>query len=254
MAARSGGKRGRWKRMVLVLLVALLALAGAIWWMLPAVDGWAKGYPGETSLMAFRRGEAKGEGREYHPRWRPVPLARISPRLVLAVLIAEDDKFYGHEGFDFAAMKLALEKNVHRGRVLRGGSTISQQLAKNLFLSPSRSVIRKVREAAITVWLEWKLPQRRILELYLTVLEWGDGVFGIEAAARRYYGKSAAALSAGEAIRLASVLPNPHRFVPAGNDNGRMNRKRRLLTERMAARGALSPEETATLLKEFSGK
>lgn len=252
--ARTGKKKRRWPRVALILGGALLAAAGVTWLILPDVASWARGYPGETALMTCRRTQAQAEGRTFRLRWKPVPLARVSPRLVLAVLIAEDDKFYGHEGFDFAAMKAALEKNVQRGKVLRGGSTISQQLTKNLFLSPSQSLVRKAREAAITVWLEWKLPKRRILELYLNVIEWGDGVFGIEAAARRYYGKPAIALSSGEAIRLASVLPNPHRFSVTGDDNRRMNRKRRLLAKRMAARGAISAGEAAALIAEFGGK
>lgn len=251
---RTSKKKRRWPRLVLVLGGALLAVAGAVWLILPDVTPWARGVPGETALMTCRRAQAQAEGRAYRLRWKPVPLSRISPTLVLAVLIAEDDKFYGHEGFDFAAMKEALAKNVQRGKVLRGGSTISQQLAKNLFLSASQTLGRKVREAVITVWLEWKLPKRRILELYLNVIEWGDGVFGIEAAAHRYYGKSAAALSAEEAIRLASVLPNPHRFSVNGNDNRRMNRKRRLLAKRLAARGAISAVEATALVAGFGGK
>jgi monofunctional glycosyltransferase len=253
MGKKTGSKR-RWPKVLWVLGGSLLLLGGVLWLMLPPVAPWQEGYPGETALMAFRRAEAVADGVDFTLHWRPVPLARISPKLVLAVLIAEDDKFYDHEGFDWASMKEALEKNVQKGRTLRGGSTITQQLAKNLFLSPQQSIVRKLREAVITLWLEQRLSKRRILELYLNVIEWGDGIFGIEAAARHYYGKSAASLAAGEAIRLASVLPNPHRFSVTGDDNRRMNRKRRLLARRLAVRGAVPAEEAAALEREFAGK
>jgi monofunctional biosynthetic peptidoglycan transglycosylase len=129
-----------------------------------------------------------------------------------AVLIGEDDKFYQHEGFDFDAMEQAMEKNVKAGRFKAGASTISQQLTKNLFLSPEKSLTRKFKEAILTWRLERALTKRRILELYVNVAEWGDGIFGIEAAARHYFHKPASQLSTMEAARLAAVLPNPIRF------------------------------------------
>src|SRR3989304_1548083 len=126
-----------------------------------------------------------------------------------AVIIAEDDKFWSHEGFDIEAMQKAIEKDLLAGKFKAGGSTISQQLAKNLYLSPAKSPIRKLREAIITWKLERTLSKRRILEIYLNAAEWGEGIFGVEAAARHHFGKSAAELSPMEAARLAAVLPNP---------------------------------------------
>ncbi|OPY06376.1 MAG: Penicillin-binding protein 2D [Syntrophaceae bacterium PtaB.Bin038] len=173
--------------------------------------------PGKTAFMAHREAqwEAKGlKNRKIQHVF--VPLSKISPYAMKAVLIAEDDKFYSHEGFDFEAMQKALEKDLKLGRFKYGGSTISQQLAKNLFLSPSKNPLRKIKEAILTWRIENNLSKRRILELYLNVAEWGDGIFGIEAASRHYFGKSAAELTPMEAARLAVVLPNPLKLNPTG--------------------------------------
>jgi monofunctional biosynthetic peptidoglycan transglycosylase len=144
-------------------------------------------------MMKYRREQFEREGNPFILRYYPVPLNKISPYLVKAVLIAEDDKFYRHEGFDWDALQKALEKNLKEGKIKYGGSTISQQLAKNLYLSPSKNPIRKIKEAILTVRLEKALGKRRILELYLNIAEWGLGVFGAEAASRYYFGKSALA-------------------------------------------------------------
>ena len=157
------------------------------------------------------------------------------------MLIAEDDKFFEHEGFDWESMRKALEANISKKRVLRGGSTITQQLAKNLFLSSEQSIWRKLREAAIAWKLESELSKKRILELYLNVIEWGTGIYGAEAAAQVYFHCPAAALSLSQAIRLASILPNPHRFSALDTDNARMNRKRRIIAARMLRRRWIEP-------------
>ena len=136
----------------------------------------------------------------------------MSGHIKRAVVAAEDDGFVEHDGFDWEAMQKALEKNQRRGRTVAGGSTITQQLAKNLFLSPEKSYPRKVQEALIALYLEALLPKRRILEIYLNVVEWGDGLFGVSAAAQRYFGVSAAALTPAQAARLAVMLPNPRRY------------------------------------------
>ena len=141
-----------------------------------------------------------------------MPYARISRHLKQAVVAAEDDKFVDHEGFDWEGMQKALEKNRRKGRVVAGGSTISQQLAKNLFLSGAKTPWRKAQEAVITLWLEILWDKRRILEVYLNSVEWGEGVFGAEAAARRYFNTTAAALGAEQSARLAVMLPAPRRF------------------------------------------
>lgn len=180
--------------------------------------------PRKTSFMAYRESQWARQGEHKHITQRWVPLKRISPYLIKAVIIAEDDKFWRHEGFDFVAMQKALEKDIAQKRFKAGGSTISQQLAKNLYLSPSKNPIRKIKEAILTWRLERALSKKRIMELYLNVAEWGDGIFGIEAAARHYYGKSAASLSPHEAARLAAVLPNPIRFKPRGDSKYVRNR------------------------------
>jgi monofunctional biosynthetic peptidoglycan transglycosylase len=167
-------------------------------------------------------GDAAGGKRQkgfhrYFTQW--VPYERISPHLKRAVIAAEDSRFLEHEGFDFDAMQKAYEKNLRKGRLVAGGSTISQQLAKNLFLSDKKTPWRKIEEALITLMLENIMSKRRIMEIYLNVIEWGEGVFGAEAAIRHYYGISSSSLSPEQAARLAAMVPNPrfydrHRNTP----------------------------------------
>lgn len=163
--------------------------------------------PPATGLMMLRMAEG------YPLQYRPVPLARVSPHLVAAVIAAEDALFCSHGGFDADAILSALAHNAEGGS-LRGGSTISQQTAKNVYLWPARSWLRKGLEAYLTVLMELIWPKRRILEIYLSVAEWGPGVFGAQAAAERWFGKDAADLDAGEAARLAATLPSPNRWRP----------------------------------------
>ena len=168
--------------------------------------------PGETAFMAQRLDEMRAKNPKATIRYTWVPYARISNHLKRAVIAAEDAKFLEHDGFDWEGIAKAREKNRAKGRVVAGGSTITQQLAKNLFLSPDKSYLRKGQEAIIAAMMEALLPKERILELYLNVIEWGNGVFGAEAAARRYYNASAASLGPEAAARLASMIPSPRRF------------------------------------------
>ncbi len=154
------------------------------------------------------------------------------------MVAAEDAKFVEHEGFDWEGIQLAIEKNQRKGRVVAGGSTITQQLAKNLFLTPARSYVRKAEEAVITVMLEALLPKRRILEIYLNVVEWGSGVFGAEAAARKYFGVSAAQLSPEQAARLAAMAPNP-RFYERNPGAPGLNRKIGIILAHAVGRAAV---------------
>jgi monofunctional biosynthetic peptidoglycan transglycosylase len=163
-----------------------------------------------------------------------VPYEKISGNLKRAVVAAEDAKFVDHEGFDWEAIEKALEKNKQKGKVVRGGSTISQQLAKNLFLSGHRTVLRKGQEALITVMIERLWDKRRILEVYLNVIEWGDGVFGAEAAARHYYGTSAASLPPEASARLAAMVPNP-RFYDRNRNTAWLQKKTGMILARMPA-------------------
>src|SRR5437764_2088711 len=190
---------------VVALVLIHAYVAATILW-------WRDHPPRETAFMSSRLAELRAANPRAELKYRFVSYDRISRELKRAMIAAEDAHFADHEGFDWDGIQTALEKNQKKGRVVAGGSTITQQLAKNLFLSPSRSYWRKAEEAVITVMLEAMLDKRRIFELYLNVIEWGNGVFGAEAAARRYFGVSAAQLSAEQAARLAAMAPAPRRF------------------------------------------
>lgn len=227
-----------------IIPLSLISLAGfiALQFVYPDISVLKKINPTKTAMMEYREAEWRREGKNYRIVQRWIPLRAVSHYLVKAVLIGEDDKFWKHEGFDYEAMQKAVEKDIKEKKFKLGGSTISQQLAKNLFLSPSKNPVRKIREAIITWRMEKALSKKRILELYLNVAEWGDkGIFGIEAAARHYYGKSAAALGSEEAARLAAVLPNPRKFNPVGNQRYVVNRSN-LIYKIMVRRGIVVPE------------
>jgi monofunctional biosynthetic peptidoglycan transglycosylase len=163
-----------------------------------------------------------------------VPYDRIAVSLKRAVVVAEDAKFSDHEGFDWEAIEKAREKNLKKGKIVAGGSTISQQLAKNLFLSGERSTWRKGQEALITVMIEHVMDKRRILEIYLNVIEWGEGVFGAEAAARHYYNVPASALGPEQSARLAAMVPNP-RFYDRNRSTAYLARRAQTILARMPA-------------------
>jgi len=200
----------RWvRRSLAVLVLLLLAWQG---WYFGWVVWWKFVNPSTTSFMSLRLDELREKDPRAELKKQWVPYERVSNHLKRAVVAAEDAKFSEHEGFDWEGIQKALEKNQKKGKIVAGGSTISQQLAKNLFLSASKTPWRKAQEAVITLMLEAVMDKRRILEIYLNVVEWGSGVFGAEAAARHYYGTSAAQLSAEQAARLAVLLPNPRKF------------------------------------------
>ncbi len=192
----------------LVLWAALLLLVYQVWLFLH-VWWWVDHNPDSSAFMVAQEKvlQTKNPDAEIQHRW--VPYNRISNNLKRAVIAAEDAKFVDHEGFDWDGMQKAYEKNVKKGKIIAGGSTISQQLAKNLFLSGRRTPWRKLEEAMITVMLENMMSKRRILEIYLNSIEWGNGVFGAEAAARHYYHVSAAGLDTEQAAQLAAMVPNP---------------------------------------------
>ena len=234
-------KRFTLKRLI-VLVTLLLSIFIVFQFVYPDVSELKKKNPGKTSFMTYREKEWEREGKKYRINQKWVPISAISPYLVKAVLIGEDDKFWSHEGFDYEAMQKALEKDIKAKKFKLGGSTISQQLAKNLYLSPSKNPLRKIREAIITWRMEKTLSKKRLLELYLNIAEWGDGgIFGIEAASRAYYGKSASALGPDEAARLAAVLPNPRKFNPLGNSRYVVHRSS-LIYNIMVRRGIVVPE------------
>jgi monofunctional biosynthetic peptidoglycan transglycosylase len=204
---------------------------------LPDVRVLATQNPATTAFMDLRRQEARDAGREFAIQQRWVPYSRISNNLRRAVLVAEDASFFDHEGIDLKELRASLEHNWEEGRFERGASTITQQLAKNLYLSPSRNPVRKLKELLITRRLEAALSKRRILEIYLNVIEWGDGIFGAEAAARAYFGKPASALSAEEAALLAGAIINPREHSPA-KPTRRLLRRQQIIARRMGIKPA----------------
>ncbi|OGP67127.1 MAG: monofunctional biosynthetic peptidoglycan transglycosylase [Deltaproteobacteria bacterium RBG_13_47_9] len=228
----------KWLFWVLAVVFLLLSL-----YLLLIPDVWKlkKEYPKKTPLMEYREQEFKEKGKKLTIYQIRVPLSKISPYLLKAVLIAEDDKFWSHEGFDYEAIQKAIEKDIKAKRFRYGGSTITQQLAKNLYLSPVKNISRKIREAIITWRMEKILSKRRILELYLNVVEWGEGIFGVEAASRYYFGKPSSELSPGESARLAAILPNPRKYNPAGNQRYVINRSN-LIYSIMIQREIILPE------------
>ena len=214
------------------ILLALIALVGIQFWFLAHIWYWTERNPESTAFMRARLAiirEDEPNARLAHV-W--VPYHRISRHLKRAVVAAEDDKFMSHSGFDLEAMQQAYERNVREGEIVLGASTITQQLAKNLFLPVSRTWWRKAQEAVITVMLEAVLSKRRILEIYLNVVEWGDGVYGAEAAARFHYGTTAAALSPAQSARLAVMLPSP-RSYPPGRDTVYLQERTAVILGRM---------------------
>ena len=212
----------RWPRRVagaaeLVAIAAAIAALG-LRCSVPDTAQLAAENPGSTAFIDLRRSEAEAAGRPFQLRWQWRPLAQISRYLRAAVIYAEDYNFYRHDGVDWRALEHAVSADWNRGAMSIGGSTIIQQLAKNLYLSPRRSLLRKAREFLIAFALEDHLSKQRILELYLNIVEWGDGVFGAEAAARAWFHHPAAALSPAEAVQLAIALPNPITRAPGVRD------------------------------------
>jgi len=197
------------KRLLLIAFALLLSYQG---WLFGWVMWWKYHPPQETHFMAIRLAELREKNPQAKLQYQWVPYEKISSHLKRAVVASEDDKFMEHNGFDWDGIEYALKKNQRKGKKVAGGSTITQQLAKNLFLSPSRSYLRKLQEAIITVMLESLWDKHRILEVYLNVVEWGNGVFGAEAGARRQFGQSAASLSDYQAVHMAVMLPSPRRF------------------------------------------
>jgi len=220
----------RWPRRLLLLLVALPFLYAA--WLLAWVAYWGTFNPGMTRFMEIRLDELRVRQPNAVLRQQWVPYERISPHLKRALIAAEDAKFVHHEGFDWEGIQRAMEKNEKKGRAVAGGSTITQQLAKNLFLTPVRSLVRKAEEAVITLMIEALWSKRRIFEVYLNVIEWGNGVFGAEAAARHYYGVGAGQLSPVQAARLAAMVPSP-RFYDRNRGAPGLARKADIILARM---------------------
>ena len=218
-----------WLVAVPALLVLCLQLYyfAQIWW-------WVDHNPSSTSFMRHQLSLLKESNPDARLQFQWTDYERISSKLKRAIIASEDANFSDHEGVDWEALQKAYERNSKKGKVVAGGSTITQQLAKNLFLSGERSYLRKAQEVVIAYMLEYWMEKERIFEIYLNVVEWGNGVFGCEAAARHYYGVSASGLSAAQAARLAVMLPNP-RYYDSHRQSTYLNRRTALILRRMGA-------------------
>jgi monofunctional biosynthetic peptidoglycan transglycosylase len=219
----------------------VFAMFAYIYLTIPDVRDLRTTNPSTTAFMELRAREARAKGQQPRRIQRWVTYRNISPELKRAVLVAEDSAFWQHDGVDYEQLQESIEADWAKGQFLRGGSTITQQLAKNLYLSPSKNPLRKVRELIIARRLEAELKKARILELYLNLIEWGDGIYGAEAAARTYFHTSAGALGPTESALLAAAIINPRVYNP-GKPNGRLVRRQQLILRRM---GVVTPPDEA---------
>lgn len=236
------------RRLLIAAAILLALLILYQWFTFPDVSELAEENPETTAFMERRKRALRRAGKSDRLDYRWVSYSGISPHLRRAVLVAEDSAFYEHAGVDVEGMKEALRRDWQARRFTHGGSTITQQLAKNLYLSPARTPWRKVKELAIAWQLERQLSKKRILELYLNVVEMGERVYGAEAAARHYFGKPAAALSPSEAALLAAALPNPRAMNPA-DPSRRLRGRQRIILSRMRRWGHLAEQEVLTARK-----
>jgi monofunctional glycosyltransferase len=230
----------RWTRAhkILSILIAILAWIAIEIGTLPFGDvrRLKSVNPPETAFMRMHEEEAVEEGRRFRKVQHWIPLNSVPRDAVNAVIISEDGTFWSHAGFDWFEFRESIEKNISEGRAARGASTITQQLVKNLYLSPSKNPLRKLKEWVLTWYVERTLAKPRILELYLNVIEWGWGIYGIEAASEQYFGKPASSLSREESARLAAVIPNPRRFR-VDKETRYLERRSQLILSRMSAQG-----------------
>jgi monofunctional biosynthetic peptidoglycan transglycosylase len=237
VASRQAIKTKRWtiKRILLIIILLVVAYLGIEYLMLPSCTDLITTNPPTTALIEVRMATARSQGKQPQRQQTWLPLSRISPNLARAVLAGEDSLFFKHEGFDTEQIKKAMEENWKKGDFVRGASTITQQLAKNLYLSESKNPLRKLKEAIITRRLEAKLTKQRILEIYLNVIEWGDGIYGAEAAARYHLKKSATQLSTSEAAFLSAMIPNPRTVYNPKKNPKRVARRQKNILRHMSA-------------------
>ena len=221
-------------RVIIGAMAVAFALLAYVYLTLPDVRPLKTTNPTTTAFIELRAREARAKGQKPRRLQQWVRYSQISPQLKRAVLVAEDDAFWQHEGVDFEQLRESLQQDWARGRLLRGGSTITQQLAKNLYLSPSKDPLRKLRELIIARRLEAELKKSRILEIYVNVIEWGDGIYGAEAAARAYFQSSASTLGTRESALLAAAIVNP-RVLNPGKPTARLLRRQQLILRRMGA-------------------
>jgi monofunctional glycosyltransferase len=241
-----------WRGLRAAAAIGFLYLA-YVYLTLPDVRRLATQNPQTTAFMELRKREASDAGKPFTIRQRWVPYNQVSNNLRRAVLVAEDAAFFDHDGVDLRELRASLEANWEEGRFSRGASTITQQLAKNLYLSPSRNPVRKLKELLITRRLEAALTKRRILEIYLNVIEWGDGIFGAEAAARAYFGRSASSLTPDEAALLAGAIINPREHNPA-HPTARLLRRQQIIARRMGVKPTIETAPTPAVSENQPGQ
>ena len=234
MARRWRPFSGRAGRVVVGIAALGFAYLAYVYLSLPDVRPLVRTNPSTTAFMRLRIDEARETSRKFSIRQRWIPYSQISPNLRRAVIVTEDAAFFDHDGIDLSEIKASFEKNWEEGGLLRGGSTITQQLAKNLYLSPSRNPARKLRELLIARRLEAAMGKRRIFELYLNLIEWGDGIFGCEVAAQTYFGKSASDLTMEEAALMAGAIINPREHNP-GRPTKRLLRRQQIILRRLGS-------------------
>jgi monofunctional biosynthetic peptidoglycan transglycosylase len=244
------GKKHVFRNILFLTAGLLIVFSGYIWLTLPDVSDLKTKNPETTSLIRQRRAEAgsKNPGASAGLRW--VAFDQIPSLLKRCILVSEDASFYDHKGIDYAELKASLKQDLKEGRLSRGGSTITQQLAKNLYLSTSKSFVRKLREFLIARRLEKALSKNRIFHIYLNVIEWGPGVYGIQAAARHWFGKDVSDLTLEEMVRLTAIIPRPLRSDPRRND-GWMKFKGRWIAGTLLAVGDIGEDDHQALVRAF---
>jgi monofunctional biosynthetic peptidoglycan transglycosylase len=226
--------RSRWRKWLKLSILVILGLAILYQaWITFSLFRYRRSNPSSTAMMDQRASQARARGEEVKRVQTWVPYDRISRNLTRAVLAGEDSRFFDHAGFDWEEIRKAMEEDWNEGEFKRGASTITQQLAKNLFLSTSKNPLRKLHEAVITKEMEWILSKRRILEIYLNVIEWGDGIYGAEAAAQEYFNTSAAALNADQAAFLSAIIPSPNGAFDPSKHRRRVERRKNLISRLM---------------------
>lgn len=249
--------RRRWGRTFARIVEALVVLGAlatlALWISVPDTARLATQNPTTTAFIDLRRDQAAAASKPFRLQWQWRPIGKISRYLRAAIIYAEDYNFHRHDGVDWGAIEEAVETNLDKGALAFGGSTITQQLAKNLYLSPSKSFVRKARELLIAHALEDNLSKQRILELYLNIVEWGDGVFGAEAAARHWFGQSAQSLTPAQAARLAIALPNPFTRAPNVRD-AKLTRKAVRIVRLLRRQGLIDAAGERTALDQLGAR
>ncbi len=236
MAASSKSKKISTLKKVILSAIILTTSALASWATVDVlILRWRN--PQTTAYIEFKKNKSSSKVKQ-----RSIPLTTIPKSLQEAILVIEDAKFYNHIGLDFKEIRESIKTNYKAGYYVRGASTITQQLARNLYLSPDKSIIRKIKEIAVTLMLEMFLSKERILELYINYIEWGPNIYGCEAAAKHYYNSACASLSPEEAIRLTSIIINPLRFTPDCK-KPRIIKRRHTIAKRMLSKGVLSRED-----------